>query len=248
MVVAGYGSHAESLLGLLRSGPLDVSVVTLDPTRAAALDAGAEGSLRPAGGGRLSVHRGSNRRTDALIAAGVADADAVVVADDAPEDAAAIAHTLHADLRVSPHACFTLGPGEGMHPDLEALRRALAAWLTERRHTPDASAYAIDGGSPCTHAGALRLPPLPVAAREGLACPACVAAGEPWVHLRRCATCGRVGCCDSSPNRHARAHADACGHPLIEPLSEGEGRWVYCYADDAEAVAERAAPPPAILR
>ena len=55
-----------------------------------------------------------------------------------------------------------------------------------------------------------------------------------WVHLRVCQSCGHVGCCDSSPNRHASAHARATTHPVIASAEPGE-RWLYCYPDDALA-------------
>ena len=61
-------------------------------------------------------------------------------------------------------------------------------------------------------------------------CPECVESGDTWVHLRVCLSCGHVGCCDNSKNRHARRHYDASGHPLIQSLEPGE-RWRYCYAD-----------------
>ena len=51
-------------------------------------------------------------------------------------------------------------------------------------------------------------------ARTPEGCEECLATGSPWVHLRLCLTCGHVGCCDSSPNRHARRHAAADGHPI----------------------------------
>ena len=63
-------------------------------------------------------------------------------------------------------------------------------------------------------------------------CPECVARGDTWVHLRICMTCGHVGCCDSSPNRHARAHYQATGHPIINTI-EAEPDWAWCYPDDA---------------
>jgi len=63
------------------------------------------------------------------------------------------------------------------------------------------------------------------------ACPECVAQGSFWVHLRVCLTCGHVGCCDESPNRHARRHYRSAGHPLIQSMERGE-TWRYCYADD----------------
>jgi uncharacterized UBP type Zn finger protein len=63
-------------------------------------------------------------------------------------------------------------------------------------------------------------------------CGACQQLGERWVHLRLCMTCGSVGCCDSSPHRHARAHADATGHQVIRSVEPGE-RWAWCYPDQA---------------
>ncbi|MFN2587225.1 MAG: UBP-type zinc finger domain-containing protein [Actinomycetota bacterium] len=63
-------------------------------------------------------------------------------------------------------------------------------------------------------------------------CDECVALGSRWVHLRLCLTCGHVGCCDSSPNRHATAHARATAHPAVRSAEPGE-EWGYCYADDA---------------
>lgn len=62
-------------------------------------------------------------------------------------------------------------------------------------------------------------------------CPACVASGDTWVHLRMCVQCGHVGCCDSSKNRHARAHRDESGHELMRSAERGED-WGYCYAHD----------------
>ena len=62
-------------------------------------------------------------------------------------------------------------------------------------------------------------------------CEDCLRIGGRWVHLRMCMTCGHVGCCDSSPNRHATAHFKAVGHPIIQSYEPGEDWW-YCYIDD----------------
>jgi uncharacterized UBP type Zn finger protein len=62
-------------------------------------------------------------------------------------------------------------------------------------------------------------------------CEECLGLGTPWVHLRLCLTCGKVGCCDSSPMRHARAHAASYGHPVVRSLEPGEN-WMWCYAHD----------------
>lgn len=64
-------------------------------------------------------------------------------------------------------------------------------------------------------------------------CEDCVLTGDTWVHLRSCLTCGRVGCCDSSPNRHASKHAHHTTHPLIRSAEPGEA-WVWCYVDQME--------------
>jgi uncharacterized UBP type Zn finger protein len=63
-------------------------------------------------------------------------------------------------------------------------------------------------------------------------CEDCLRIGSWWVHLRMCLTCGHVGCCDSSPNRHATKHATASGHPVVASAEPGE-RWLYCYPDEA---------------
>ena len=62
-------------------------------------------------------------------------------------------------------------------------------------------------------------------------CEECLKTGDWWVHLRLCRTCGHVGCCDDSPNRHATAHFQASGHPIIEGYDPPEG-WGWCYVDE----------------
>ncbi|MET0727865.1 MAG: UBP-type zinc finger domain-containing protein [Acidimicrobiales bacterium] len=62
-------------------------------------------------------------------------------------------------------------------------------------------------------------------------CEECLALNARWVHLRRCLECGHVGCCDSSPNRHASAHFHATMHPLVQSFEPGE-EWLWCYADE----------------
>ena len=62
-------------------------------------------------------------------------------------------------------------------------------------------------------------------------CEECLAQGDSWVHLRLCMTCGHVGCCDDSPNRHATGHFHATAHPVIKSFEPGEN-WAWCYADD----------------
>jgi uncharacterized UBP type Zn finger protein len=78
----------------------------------------------------------------------------------------------------------------------------------------------------CTHVDQIKVsPPAQVAG-----CEECLKIGSGWVHLRVCLTCGTVGCCDSSPNKHASAHAAATQHPIIRSMEPGE-TWCWCYVD-----------------
>jgi uncharacterized UBP type Zn finger protein len=62
-------------------------------------------------------------------------------------------------------------------------------------------------------------------------CAECLASGGRWVHLRMCHVCGHVGCCDSSPNKHASAHFAETGHPLMRSVEPGED-WSFCFEDE----------------
>lgn len=66
---------------------------------------------------------------------------------------------------------------------------------------------------------------------EVAGCEECLKIGSGRVHLRTCQTCGKVGCCDSSPNRHARRHAAEDGHPIARSIEPGE-EWSWCYLDE----------------
>lgn len=65
-------------------------------------------------------------------------------------------------------------------------------------------------------------------------CVECLARGDAWVHLRLCLTCGHVGCCDNSPNRHATKHFHSTRHPVIKSFEPGED-WAWCYVDEEMA-------------
>ena len=79
----------------------------------------------------------------------------------------------------------------------------------------------------CTHLDHVHVTELPESV-DG--CEECLATGGKWVHLRICLECGHVGCCDSSPGRHATAHEQSTGHPIIRSLEPGE-TWSWCFAD-----------------
>jgi uncharacterized UBP type Zn finger protein len=100
----------------------------------------------------------------------------------------------------------------------------------------------------CTHLDHVLITQLP---DEVAGCEDCLATGGKWLHLRICLECGHVGCCDDSPNRHATAHAQGSGHPIIRSLEPGEV-WSWCFIDEAlmripEIQGETRIPPSPLL-
>jgi uncharacterized UBP type Zn finger protein len=78
----------------------------------------------------------------------------------------------------------------------------------------------------CTH-----LDQIKIETTDKHACEECIKMGDTWVQLRLCLTCGHVGCCDSSKNKHATKHFRSSGHPLVRTIEPGEN-WVWCYVDE----------------
>jgi tellurite resistance protein TerC len=101
-----------------------------------------------------------------------------------------------------------------------ALAAAATRWLPEPRQPMPAVA-------PCAHRDQERQ-----VEPADTGCTECKATGDTWVHLRMCQTCGHVGCCESSKNKHAEKHFHATGHPIIRSLERGE-HWKWCYIDNA---------------
>jgi uncharacterized UBP type Zn finger protein len=87
--------------------------------------------------------------------------------------------------------------------------------------------FGLFGKKSCTHMDALE----PVEPSSPDSCLTCVEMGDTWVNLRLCLTCGQVGCCDNSKNKHASRHAAETGHPIIQSYQPGE-TWRYCYPHD----------------
>jgi CPA1 family monovalent cation:H+ antiporter len=126
----------------------------------------------------------------------------------------------------------------GVYDD-EVLRRALMSIDVEESmldRVDDAAARVDDElttptkrAGDCTH---LREAPKAVRARTPEGCEECLRDGTRWVHLRLCLSCGHVGCCDSSPQKHAAAHFREDGHhPVMRSIEPGEA-WRWCYVDD----------------
>lgn|ERR1700690_345319 len=87
---------------------------------------------------------------------------------------------------------------------------------------------AVSIPSPCDHAAQVKIREVK---RPGSGCEDCLKVGARWVHLRECLSCGYVGCCDSSPNRHATKHFKTSSHPIATSVEPGE-TWVWCYVHE----------------
>jgi len=108
---------------------------------------------------------------------------------------------------------------------------AVGIWIETRyspAHSPDtAERYESEHLEPCEHAGEARVHK----ARSEGGCEECIKNNYKWVHLRLCLSCGHVGCCDTSVNRHATRHFHKTGHPIMASLETGE-HWSWCYIDE----------------
>ena len=82
----------------------------------------------------------------------------------------------------------------------------------------------------------------PAVPPSGPGCVECLATGGWWFHLRRCARCGHVGCCDSSPSQHASRHANDQRHPIVQSY-EPEEDWFWDYAEEDVVEGPALAPP-----
>ena len=256
VVIVGWGPTALDVAATLRDREVAVLMTTLNPDGAAAAEADGH-----------RVVRGDSIKAEVLRSAGLAEARAVVVAEDDAGDGARVV----AAARAVTDAPIFVRPLDGVgHAGLVELveagadhvvdrdtasARALTRSVLEGLDLPLSSALGehvlvdtsravrfrwpdpADGG--CEHAAASHtvLPQAP-------GCLGCLREGTDWVHLRTCLSCGYVGCCDSSPSRHARVHAEGehpggvgveVGgrerHPLVASAEPGEG-WAYCYLDD----------------
>ena len=235
VVLSGWGSAARHLAAELTGSGVEVVVMTLSPDGAAeAEDAG------------LRVVRGDSTKAPVLEAAGAAEARAVVVGDDEPEQAARIAAVLataapRAQVVVlAPHTeaveeLHAAGVADVVVADRTAHERLAQTVLRRLRpgtpppttvvDTARVVAFRASPETACVHAPVSK-PVLPNA--EG--CTECLREGTRWVHLRLCTSCGHVGCCDSSPGRHAAAHAGTEDHPVMCSVEPGED-WGWCYLD-----------------
>ncbi len=206
--------------GAMVAGPAPVAACELGPEcfglRTVTVREGAAAAGRTLGelalGSRFGIELRELRRDGARVAAPDAEAalragDEMVLAGSA-EAFRQAADLFRADADGSGDAMGQAGPAGGA-----------AVRAVELAPRVDASA--------CSHLGGIRS----VFPRTPGGCEECLRTGDRWVHLRVCMTCGHVGCCDSSPNRHASAHFRDARHPVVRSLEPGE-EWGWCFVDE----------------
>ncbi len=233
VILAGYGKRARAAVPVLRSAGIPFVITTLNP-----------GGARQALGEGLRVIQGDHTKASLLERAGIAAARIVVVADDELETTfrvSSVARALNPAVEIlacvdgdedvatiaeagasrvisgETASAFKLGPAILHLSKLASSSEGLDRTLVIRLEPV---------GSGCEHVEQAR-PVLPSAG----GCEPCLRKGDGWVHLRVCMICGHVGCCDSSPNKHASAHYAETGHPLIVSAEPDEA-WAYCFPDD----------------
>ncbi len=247
VIIAGYGAGGKKLAHALKREKVPFLIVTLSPTGAAEAEKDGLGAMR-----------GDYATRFILEEAGVLNARMLAILDDAPEHAARVVglvRGVRADLpilartQVYPDALelkragATVVTSEEVESVVPLLSAVLDAYGTRRGSEaaralllevlPNVSAETLElraeerRSDACTHQEQTK-----VVTPEADVCLECVALGDTWVHLRVCMTCGHVGCCDSSKNKHASAHFDKVEHPIIKSLEKGEA-WSYCYVDKA---------------
>ncbi len=245
VLILGYGRAGSWLSRQLRQADISCLVITLSPTGAAEADAKG-----------VPVLRGDYTKMSLLKEGGLQRARMVVIADDTLEVAERAVAMIRANLPDIPilakmaletdaEAMRSHGVQFAVSDEAPSHRALLAEVYGHCGHAREAAEQStLSGGkneanaafvlsleqrsSPhCTHTDQARA----VVPEARDICPECVVAGERWVHLRVCMTCGHVGCCDSSKNRHASRHASAAGHALARSLEPGED-WVWCFEDE----------------
>jgi monovalent cation:H+ antiporter-2, CPA2 family len=237
VLISGWGDGARHLAADLRAVDVPLVVVTLSPDGAA--------EARSLG---HDVVIGDLVKEVVQDEAGLRSSRVVAIADDEPERALAIASVV---AEVNPGAVIVvrtledvdvhearqagvdrlIGGGRATGVLLsEAVRRTLSPDVRPARTVIDVSEVidvpAVDEGG-CAH---VQQPAVQLPSSTG--CRDCQRVGATdWVHLRMCTACGHVGCCDSSPGRHASAHHAATLHAVMRSMEPGES-WLHCFADD----------------
>ena len=237
VVISGYGSATRGLAADLAATGTPLIIITLTPDGAAEAEAAGH-----------RVLRGDSTKQHILRLAGVPAARMVVIPEDDAENAQRIASVVRSIapdpsivVRVDEAADLADMAGAGADKLVEAprasraaLAKAVLADITGAGLPPGRTYVDMnrivdfhpDPETSCPHTDLVE-PVLP----SSYGCEDCIRGGTTWVHLRVCLSCGHVGCCDSSPQRHASKHYAATEHPIMASVEPGED-WAWCYLDE----------------
>lgn len=248
VIIAGYGENGQALATALEAARIPFAIATLSPIMAS------EAELKK----RLVV-RGDYTKGHILNLLGVTRARMLVIPDDQPamaHRAISVVRASQANLviiattpyRASVEELLEAGANEVVSADHAQMK--LLTWnvLTKADVPAKTVRLALKNISSqvesqetsklvslsekqlqsqnCSHTGESTI----VKAPNDLVCAKCVELGDKWVHLRICMTCGEIGCCDSSKNKHASQHFEQTKHPIMKSLEPGE-QWAWCFED-----------------
>jgi CPA2 family monovalent cation:H+ antiporter-2 len=253
VVLLGWGEDSIDLARALMDREVPVVMTTLNPQGVA--EAEAVG---------VPVVTGDSVRAAVLEMVGVQRARLVIIAEDEAEQATRVATVVRgltdAPVMVRAHGTVDLlelvGAGVDHVVDPGAATRGRLFEAVLDRLALPRTAPTTPGESDRTWVDTTKVVHVPVPDDAGCShgqfsravlpaasgCVECLRIGGTWVHLRVCLQCGYVGCCDSSPGRHGRAHHERTHHPLIASAEPGE-HWAYCFVDDVTMnVATRGVP------
>ena len=245
VILAGYGDAARALAGQLAKESLPFVVATLSPA----------GALEAERAGYVTL-RGDYAKHRQLLLLGIDKARMLVVADDEPSVAqrvVAVARMMNPNIRIVARVHFSaavetleeVGASLVVSEEAEAVATIQRDVLREyHRDTAEQERAASAVRREVTQRATMRLVTRQESAcapkgrafevtPESWGCQECIKQGTEWVHLRICMVCGHVGCCDSSPHKHARAHWHESQHAVMRSMEPGE-EWGWCYEDDRE--------------
>ena len=247
VLIAGYGAGGKLLSSVLVKEEVPFGIVTLSPTGASEAE---EKGMR--------AMRGDYTKLFILNQAGIAHARLLAMLDDEPDHAARVIEVVRGaqpELPILTRAQFysgalslkQAGSTTVTAEEIESLVPLLSSILTSygsRRRGPGSARSLLIENEPNISVERVQLSEQQIASDacshqeeakvvtpDAEVCLDCVASGDTWVHLRICMTCGHVGCCDSSKNKHASKHAHERSHPIIKSFEQGES-WAYCYKDE----------------
>ncbi len=252
VIIAGYGQAGRGLARALAEQAVPHLIVTLSPEGAREAEQEELRVLRGNYARRYELLLAGVRRARLLVvadddremtqrvvsAARALNPELQIVARTRLDSGIATLRHAGAEHVVSEEREGTVRLVQTVLGELDVSEEALRGYADRLRAAAEAPAPASRGGSAMRLTDAqLGNPRCAHAASTGdvtpsaSGCEECLELGDSWVHLRLCMTCGHVGCCDSSKNRHATKHFHATAHPIVRSFQPGEN-WAWCYEDE----------------